>query len=109
MKRFRQFIGKEIILDKVKNSNQLNVFGVTCTYLPDPPEEFDEFEFRTDFGGQNNIIITVATELGKIQRVIFAMTDEEDPEIARSLIEPQLEEFLAKKGEQLVKFFEYIT
>ncbi len=37
MERFRCFIGREINLEKVKNMDRLDAFGITCTYLPDPP------------------------------------------------------------------------
>ncbi len=109
MERFRKYMGKDINLENIKNSNRLSAFGITCTYLPDPPCEFDEFEFSTDFNGQDNIVITVAIELGKIQRIMFSVADKRDPEVTRSLTESQVAELLLKKGDQLVEFFAYIT
>lgn len=109
MERFRCYIGREINLEKVKNMDRLDAFGITCTYLPDPPEEFDEFEFRTGFNGENNIVLTVAVEKGKIKRVMFSAADEEDPDVLRSLPQARLAGLLAKKGELLDEFFQYIT
>lgn len=109
MERFRKYMGKEIDLENVKSADRLNAFGVSCTYLPDPPEEFDEFEFRTGFPGENKIVLTVAVEMGRIKRVMFSAADEEDPDVLRSLTQPQLNDLLAKKGELLVEFFQYIT
>lgn len=109
MERFRKYMGKEIDLENVKNADRLNAFGVSCTYLPDPPEEFDEFEFRTGFNGEHNIVLTVAVEMGKIKRVMFSAADEEDPDVLRSLPQARLDGLLAKKGELLDEFFQYIT
>lgn len=108
MERFRRFMGREINLENVKNSNCLQPFGITCTYLPDPPDEFDEFEFRTGFAGQE-IVITVAVEQGKIQRIMFSGADSDNPDVTRSLSPSRLEELLAGKGDVLAGFFESIT
>lgn len=109
MKRFRKFIDKLVKLENVKDSASLENFSVNCTYLPDPPEEFDEFEFRTGFGGQDNIVIVITVELGKIKRMIITEADENNLDVTRSLSPERLEELLAQKGEQLVEFFKYIT
>lgn len=55
MLRFKKYINKDLRLENVKNSNQLQTFGITCGHLPDPPEDFDEFEFTTDFGRGNRV------------------------------------------------------
>lgn len=109
MERFRRFIGSDLNLESVKNASRINEFGVDCTYLPDPPEDFDEFEFRTGFGGQDNIVITVATELGKVKRILFSEADGDNPDIIRSLSVPRLEQVLSEKGEKIVGLFEFIT
>lgn len=109
MVRFRKYMDREHNLKNVKDTKQLAAYGITCTYLPDPIEDFDELEFRTDFGGQNNIVIMVTLELGKIKRVMFSVADEGNPDIIRALTESQLESFLSNKGENLVEFFDYIT
>ncbi|MHB8917226.1 MAG: hypothetical protein ACYC4H_04330 [Desulfocucumaceae bacterium] len=109
MNRFRKFIGREIILENVKDSGRLDSFGVVCTYLSDPPEDFDEAEFRTGYGGKNNIVLTVATEMGIIKRVLFSEADQGNQDLIRSLSGPRLEALLSEKGEALAGFFEYIT
>lgn len=109
MERFRKYIGRELHWENAKNPNGLDFFGVECTYLPDPPEDFDELEFRTGFSRQDNIAVMVAVELGKIKRIMFNVVDEKDPDVVRSLTESQLNDFLAEKGDQLIGFFEYIT
>jgi len=109
MERFRKYLGMDINLENVSNQQRLEAFGIACRYAPDPPEDFDEFEFGTDFAGQDNIVITVTVELGKIKKIMFGIADAEDPDIIRSLTGPQLNAFLSKKGDQLVGFFDYIT
>ncbi|MFZ5633801.1 MAG: hypothetical protein ACOY40_13245 [Bacillota bacterium] len=109
MERFRKYMGREVNLENVKNDSRLGAFGVACAYLPDPLEDFDEIEFRTNFGGQGNIVVTVTLETGKIKRVMFSEADEKNPDVIRSLTESRLAEFLAGKGAQLAGFFDYIT
>jgi len=109
MVRFRKYMDRELDPKNVEDAKQLETYGVICTYLPDPIEDFDELEFRTDFNGQNNIVITATLELGKIKRIMFSVSDEENPDIVRALTGAQIDNFLSNKGEDLVEFFECIT
>lgn len=109
MERFRKFVDAELNVDNVKNSAQLQSYGVKCTYLPDPVEEFDEFEFRTGFNGKDNIVISFAIEMGKIKRLMFGEANPNNPDVVKSLTGEQLESFLSEKGDDMVKFYEFIT
>ena len=109
MKRFRKYIDRNVNLKNVKDSDQLNKFEVTCRYLPDPPEDFDEFEFARDFKGNRDLGIMVTIELGKIKKLLFGLIDPENPDIIRPLSESQIADLLAQRGNQLVRFFDYIT
>ena len=109
MKRFRKYIDQSINLENVKNGDRLAGFGISCRAMSDPPEEFDEFEFTTDFSEQMDVVICVAIELGKIKRVLFGLSDRKDPDSFSGLSESQLEELLDRKGDQLAGFLEYIT
>lgn len=108
MVRFKKFLEKDIKIENIKNSNQLLTFGITTKYLPDAPDEFEEFEFTTDFG-ERTISIGVAILTGTIKRIMIGFTDPEDPDNIMALSKEQLEVFLNQKGEELVQFFEYIT
>lgn len=108
MVRFRKYFERQVNVEKVKDTARLADFGITCRHLPDPPEDYDEFEFTTEFGRQE-VLIMVTVALGKIQRILFTLTDPEDPELTRPLDESRLQEFLAQKGDRLAGFFEYIT
>lgn len=108
MKRFKKFIGKNLNTENIKNSDELNLLGIKGKYIPDPPEEFDEFEFTTDFEGQE-IQINVAVQSEEIKRIFFSLVDEHNKDIVKGLTETKLEELLKEKGDLLLKFFEYIT
>lgn len=108
MERFRKYTGRELNLDNINDEILLGSCEIQCTYLPEPVEDFDEFEFRTGSVGLD-IVITVTVEMGKIKRVMFSAADENNPDIVRSLTEGQLADLLSGKGDRLVRFFESIT
>jgi hypothetical protein len=102
-------MGSEINLENIKNAEGIKAFGVTCRYLPDPPEDFDEFEFVTDFGGTNNLGLMVTVELMTIKRIYFGLISPDDPDIITGMPDPQLKAFLDHRGGSLTRFFDYIT
>lgn len=108
MKRFKNIIDATLNVANVRDTARLKSFGVECTYLPDPVEDFDEFEFKTDFQGRD-IIICFAVQMGKIKRLMFARADADDPDEVIGLSAAELEGFLAEKGEQVLQFYRYIT
>lgn len=108
MKRFRRYIGKTLSLDKAKDEGMLSAYGITSRYIPDPPEDFDEFEFAADFAGQT-VVLLVTVEKGAVKRLLFSFADQDDPDVTRPMSETQLQEFLSQKGEQLTGFFDQIT
>ncbi len=109
MQRFKKFIDQHLHSENIKNSDQLSAFGVTCTTMPDPPEEFDEFEFKTAFSEHMDAVIGVAIEMGKVKRILLGLSGKNDPDSFMALSDTQLEEFLARRGDQLVEFFKFIT
>ena len=108
MEQFRRYLDRQLKTESVKEADKLAAFGITGRYLPDPPEDFDEFEFTTDFGGQT-VVLLVTVEMGKIKRLLFSLADQEDPDITRPLTESQLHDFFTQKGTQLLGFLDYIT
>lgn len=109
MQRFKKFIDQSLNSENIINSDQLSAFGITCTTLPDPPEEFDEFEFKTAFSEQMDVVIGVAIEMGKVKRILLGLSEKNDPDSFMALSESQLEDFLSQRGDQLLGFFEFIT
>ena len=108
MVRFKKFLEKKIIFGNLKNSGRLLGFGVAATYVPDVPDEFDEFSFAADYG-ERAVSIGIAVLDGKIKRLMVGFADPEDPDIITALSKEELADFLNQKGEKLVQFFEYIT
>ncbi len=108
MQRFKKYIGKEFIFENVKNKERLQSSGLICKSMPDSLGDFEEIELCTDFDGRE-ITLCVAVLEGKLKRIMFVLVDKDDPDIVQPLTEAQLNDFLNRKGEQLVGFFEYIT
>lgn len=109
MERFQKYVDAKLNIENVKNSARLESLGIRCTYLPEPVEDFDEFEFAVDCDGKENIILSFAVENGKIKRLMIVQAAENDPDTVKALSLAQLESFLAEKGEKLLKFFDFIT
>jgi hypothetical protein len=108
MVRFKKYIEKDILLENARNVDKVKTFGITPRYVPDTPDEFEEFEFVTDFDGRS-VSIGVSVQSGKIKRILVGLIDPADPDSFMALSKPQLEEFLNQKGEKLVLFFDYVT
>lgn len=108
MERFRRYFERTLNVENVKNSDRLCVFGITCRYLPEPMEDFDELEFTTEFGS-HAVLISIVVQSGKIKRIQFTLLDPENPDVVKGLTESQLKDLLTQKGDQLVDFFDYIT
>ena len=109
MQRFKQYVGKRIHLSNIKDADRLASFGVICRYLPDPPEEFDEFEFIIDYHREEKLGLMVTVEMEKIKRIFFGMISSDNPDVVRPLTEDELKELLGQKGAKFLEFFEYIT
>jgi hypothetical protein len=108
MVRFKKYIGKEFILGNVRKSESLRSSGFTCDNLPEAIGDFDELEFSSDFNGQS-LLMCVAVLTGKLKRIMFVLSNKEDPDDVRPMSEAELKDFLDRKGAQLVNFFEEIT
>ncbi|MGQ9557487.1 MAG: hypothetical protein ACUVTU_05980 [Desulfurispora sp.] len=109
MQRFKPFLNQPVNLAKAQEEATLTRLGITATYLPEQLEEFDEMEFRTPWQDQQEVVLTIATELGRIKRVMFGLADRQNPELVRSMQQEQLAALLAEKGDQLLAFFEHIS
>jgi hypothetical protein len=108
MQRFKKYIGKDLIIKNIKDSEHLNATGFNCNYLPDSLGDFDELEFLADFNGQP-LLMCIAVLTGKVKRIMFVLNNGQEPDDVRPLSEAELKELLDRKGDQLVNFFEHIT
>jgi hypothetical protein len=109
MERFRNYVGKTVVMEKVKEAVAQNAYGLAGQYLPDPPEDFDEFEFITDWDGENKLALMVTVEMMKVKRIFFGISSPENPDVVRGLSDTELKELLEKKGDVFVSFFDHIT
>ncbi|MDD5452217.1 MAG: hypothetical protein PHT49_10020 [Desulfovibrionales bacterium] len=109
MERFRNYVGKTVVLEKVREAVAQNAYGLAGRYLPDPPEDFDEFEFITDWDGENKLALMVTVEMMKVKRIFFGISSPENPDVVRGLSDTELKELLEKKGGVFVSFFDHIT
>jgi hypothetical protein len=108
MRRFRKYFDETLNVVNAKNANQLSAFRVSCKSISEPLEDFDEVEFITDFADQD-VLISIVVQSGKIKRIQFTLLDTENPDAVKGLTEAQLKDLLMQKGDQLVGFFDYIT
>ena len=108
MQRFKKYIGKDVRIDRIQDADHILTYELQSHYVPEDLGEFEECEFLTDFSG-NNLVVCVTVLEKKIKRVMFVLSDPADPDTVAPLTESQLTDFLNKKGEKLLSFFEYIT
>jgi len=104
MEKIKKFIGKPFKLETIKNSDFLKSCSLACQSIPEKIEEFEELEFLI-----NDIVMCVAVLEGKIKRIMLVKVNPENPDDCSPLTKEELESFLTKNEEKLLKFFENIT
>ena len=109
MERFKKYSDKKLDVERVKDESKLSSFGITCRYLPDPPEEFDEFEFVSTLEKEGDLGFVITIVEGEIKKILFGLIDEKDPDIIRPLSDEKLLLMLANKGGDLTGFFDWVT
>lgn len=108
MQQFKKYLGREIVLKNIKDKEKLDSYGILCRYLPDPPEDFDEFEFTMDWDDELSLAIMVTIEHLKVARIFWGLFHVDDPDAVRALTEVQQDNFLAEKGDLITEFFSFI-
>ena len=108
MQRFRRYIGKDFLLDKVKSSEARTLTGFMCDSLPESVGDFVELEFTSDWHGKH-IILCLAVLMGQVKRIMFVVRKSDDADDVRPLTEEELRSLLDEKGNQLMQFLESIT
>jgi hypothetical protein len=109
MDALRKYVNLPVNLDNIKNSDKLKELGFVCRYLPDPPEDFDEFEFGTALAGISNLGLMVTVEFLKIKRIFFGLISPEDPDRVTGVSETQLNSIFEQSGAEVFRFFDFIT
>lgn len=109
MEQLRKYVGRPVNLDHIKDRDTLKGLGFTCRYLPDPPEDFDEFEFLAHLGGIENLGLMVTVESMAVKRIFFGVISPQDPDVVTGLNEVQVKQVFEQSGDALSEFFDYIT
>jgi hypothetical protein len=109
MDALRKYVDLPVNLDNVKNAGELKKLGFACRYLPDPPEDFDEFEFVTELAGITNLGLMVTVESMKIKRIFFGIISRDDPDLITGVSVSELNSIFEQSGEQVSRFFDWIT
>ena len=109
MKRFREFLGKTLNIDKAKGEENFSRWGIKVRYAPEEVDDFDEFEFGIDYEGEQDVAFLIAIEKGRIARVLFGWTVPDNPDMMKPMADDDLGKLLEKRGQALVEFFKYVT
>lgn len=109
MKRLRQYLAKPLNTDKAADKEQLSKWGISIRYAPDPPENFDEFEFGLDYQDHQDVAFVTTIEKGEIKRMMFGRPDKDNPEILRPMDDNTIADLMKKKGGDILAFFDFIT
>jgi hypothetical protein len=109
MDALRKYVGLTVNLENIKDTDRLKELGFVCRYLPDPPEDFDEFEFVTAAGGIENLGLMVTVETMKIKRIFFGIISPDNPDVVTGLSEAEVKRIFEQSGNSLMLFFDYIT
>ncbi len=115
MERFQAFIGRTLERARLDNQEALGRAGLEPRYLPETFEEFDEVDFLAPLepegplDGRNRMVLSVAIERGKVQRILLGWVAPGDPEdTMRRLDEETLGRALEMNGDRVVAFFEEV-
>lgn len=109
MKRFRQFLQKDLNIEAIKDEDKLSSWGIRVRYAPEPPDDFDEFEFGIDYKGEQDVAFLIAIEKGKIARMLFGKTVKDNPDMLLPMNDQELRSLLDNKGNELLEFFNFVT
>ncbi len=109
MKRFREFLGKKLDINRAKDEERLSKWGIKVRYAPEEVDDFDEFEFGIDYKGTQDVAFLIAIEKGRIARVLFGWSVPDNPDMMKPMADDDLGKLLEKRGQDLVEFFQYIT
>ena len=109
MKRLRQYLDGSLNTNKATDKEQIGRWGISIRYAPDPPEDFDEFEFGLDYKGRQDVAFVTTIEKGKIKRMMFGRPDKDNPEILRPMDDNTIADLMEKRGGDILAFFDFIT
>jgi hypothetical protein len=110
MERFKPFMARPVKPERLKDPALFEGTGAEPRYLPETLAAFDEMEFLAPYEGDRKLVLSVALEEGRIQRILMGWVGPGDPEDAmRSFDEQELEGVVDSHGEVFAVLLEKIT
>jgi hypothetical protein len=110
MKRFQEFIGRAVDRGRCGDAALLGSAGLEPRYLPETFDEFDEMDFLAAYEKGRSLVLSVALEQKRIQRILIGWAAPGDPDDAmRTLGDEELAKALDVKGDDFKNFLAGIT
>jgi hypothetical protein len=110
MQRFRRFLHTSVSEDRLHDGEGLSSRGVRGRWVPDPIEAFDEVELAIPLDEERDLVVTMALEDGRLERMMLAWAPAGDDDAdARALDEEGIARALEARGEGLVELLEHLT
>ena len=110
MKRFRVFLHRPLVADRLGDTEYLAALEVRGRWIPDPIEEFDEVDLALPLDDDRDLVVTLALEKGNLERMLLGWVPPGDDDAdARAFTEEELAAALEEKGADLVRLMEYLS
>jgi hypothetical protein len=71
MERYRKYIGRELAAERLADGDAIERLGFRGRWVPEELMPFDEVELARSLDGENDLLLTLAVEEGKIARLMF--------------------------------------
>jgi len=110
MDRLRKFLHLPLLPDRLADRAAMEGRGFRGRWVPDELQPFDEVELARPLDHATDLLLTLAVEEGKIERMMLgqALAGDDDAD-ARGLSETELAEALAVHGDAVTDLLEFLT
>jgi len=109
MQRFKPYLHRPLVVDRLQDTEHLAALEVRGRWIPDPIEEFDEIDLALPLDDDRDLVITLALEQGELKRMQLGWAPPGDDDAdTRAFPEEELATVLEEKGADLVHLLEYL-
>ena len=110
MDRFQKFLHRPLLPDRLADRAAMEGRGFRGRWVPDELQPFDEVELARPLDDATDLLLTLAVEEGKIERMMLGQAPAGDDDAdARGLSETELAEALAVHGEAVTDLMDFLT